>query len=144
MTSQQIDLVKQTGRLLWSIDPALIGDVFYSRLALQYPQVRALFKGPLDVQYGQFADMLNIIVARLDRPGEVAVEIADMTRWHEAYGVQPAHYAAVGEVLLWTLEQGLGKQWNADVRDAWLACYQELSQQMLARVYAGGYAAEGH
>jgi len=37
------------------------------------------------------------------------------------FKVERAHYDAVGETLLWTLETGLGKAWteDVDVADAW-------------------------
>jgi hemoglobin-like flavoprotein len=134
MTSQQIDLVRQTWRPLRDVDPMLLGDVFYRRLFMQYPQVRSLFKEPMEAQYRKFVDMLNVIVARIDRPAEVMPEIADMGHRHEGYGTLPEHYAAVGEALLWTLEQALGKQWTPHVQQAWKACYEELTQLMLEHV----------
>lgn len=37
---------------------------------------------------------------------------------HAKYGVQPAHFAVIGEALLWTLEHGLGALWTPEVCDA--------------------------
>ena len=85
------------------------------------------------VQYQKFVDMLSIIVARLDRPDTVAQEISVLAWSHEGYGVQPSHYEDVKEALLWTLERGLGLDWNADVQQAWIACYDALTQAMLKK-----------
>ena len=49
---------------------------------------------------------------------------------HADYGVQPYHYETVGAALLWTLEQGLGDCFTADVRSAWAAAYGLLSSVM--------------
>lgn len=49
---------------------------------------------------------------------------------HAKYGVQPAHFAIVGEALLWTLEQGLGALWTPEVRDAWARTYSVVQSVM--------------
>lgn len=131
MTLSQLTLVKQTWRLLREVDPAVLGDVFYGRLFLNYPALRPLFKGSMDVQYQKFVDMLSIIVARIDRPDTVAAEIQALALSHAGYGVKPSHYADVKEALLWTLEQGLGSDWNSEVERAWIACYDALTKAML-------------
>lgn len=133
MTTQEINIVKRTWKLLRDVDPQLLGDVFYRRLFLTYPSVRPMFREPMMTQYHKFVDMLSLIVSRIDRPEEVMSEIAQLAQRHERYGVKPEHYPVVGETLLWTLEQGLGNQWNNDVKQAWEACYQTLVQAMLEK-----------
>ena len=134
MTNQQLVLVKQTWKLLRDVDPAVLGDVFYGMLFKKYPALRALFKGSMENQYEKFVGMLSIIVARLDRPDTVAQEISQLAQRHEGYGVKPEHYEAVGEALLWTLEKGLGIDWNDAVKQAWEACYDSVTQAMLNQV----------
>ncbi len=134
MTTQQIQLVKQSWKLLRDIDPILLGDVFYGRLFLQYPGLRSLFKGSMEAQYQKFVDTLTLIVSRIDRPDTIMPEIDGLAERHEGYGVKPEHYAPVGEALIWTLKSGLGTDWNADVEAAWLACYTALTQAMLEKV----------
>lgn len=87
-----------------------------------------MFKGPMDAQHKKLIDMLSFIVAFIDQPDKLLPEVVEMVKRHEGYGAKPAHYEAVGEVLLWTLEKGLGKQWNNTVADAWAACYHEIMQ----------------
>ncbi|MFD2936112.1 globin domain-containing protein [Spirosoma flavum] len=135
VTQQQLQLVKQTWKLLREIDPAVLGDVFYSRLFIQYPTLRPMFKGSMEIQYQKFVDMLSIIVARLDRPDTVAQEIGMLARSHAGYGVQPSHYEDVKEALLWTLERGLGLDWNVAVQQAWIACYDAITQLMLEQAH---------
>ena len=134
MTTQQLQLVKQTWKLLREVDPVILGDVFYGRLFLEYPALRSMFKGPMETQYQKFIDTLSIIVARIDRPESVMSEIDQLAERHIGYGVKPEHYGPVGEVLIWTLKTGLGTDWNAEVEAAWLACYQALTQLMLEKV----------
>ena len=135
MTTQQIALVKQTWSLLRGVDPAILGDVFYSRLFSQYPALRSMFKGSMASQYQKFVDMLSMIVARFDRPDTIAMEISQLARSHAGYGVKPEQYGAVREALLWTLERGLGNDWNDTVKQAWIACYDALAQLMLEQTH---------
>jgi hemoglobin-like flavoprotein len=134
MTNQQLVLVKQTWKLLRQVDPVVLGDVFYGQLFKKYPTLRPLFRGSMESQYEKFISMLSIIVARLDRPDTVAQEISQLAQRHEGYGVKPEHYEAVGEALMWTLEKGLGIDWNDQVKTAWEACYDSLTQAMLDHV----------
>jgi nitric oxide dioxygenase len=75
--------------------------------------------------------MLSAMVARLDNLGSLEQEIIDMAKRHAGYGVQPRHYAMVGAALLWTLEKGLGADWNEDTAAAWAACYGIIAGQMM-------------
>jgi len=50
---------------------------------------------------------------------------------HAGYGVKPSHFKPVGEALLWTLQQGLGKDWTEEIKEAWQTCYKMLSQTMI-------------
>ncbi|QMW07024.1 hemoglobin [Spirosoma foliorum] len=134
MTNQQLQLVKQTWKLLREIDPSVLGGVFYGRLFFKYPALRPMFNRSMESQYQKFVDMLSIIVARLDRPDTVAQEIGMLARSHAGYGVQPTHYEDVKEALLWTLERGLGLDWNTDVQQAWIGCYDAITQLMLEQV----------
>lgn len=131
LTVEQIALIKRTWRLLRHVDPALLGEVFYEYLFIQNPSLRRLFTGSMSSQYQKFVDMLNTIVVGIDQSAEVLAEIKQMGRRHATYGVKPSHYEAVGNAFLWTLERGLGKDWNAEVRQAWSDCYKLLTRLML-------------
>ncbi len=117
--------------MIRNIDPALIGDLFYSKLFADTPSLRQLFPKKMDDQYRKLVDMLNIVVFRLERLDELSSEIANMAQRHTVYGVRPAHYKLVGNALLWTLQQGLGKDWTAEVKAAWVECYTTLSNTMI-------------
>jgi hemoglobin-like flavoprotein len=138
MTEKQIQLVKVSWKIFQSISPELIGDVFYSKLFIAVPKVRALFRTPTATQSVKLIEMLNVIVGRLDRLSELTEDIKQLAIRHTGYGVKAEHYPAVGEALLWTLQQGLGKDWNDEVKKAWSDCYQLLSQTMID---AAGYHA---
>lgn len=115
-----------------NIDPALVGGTFYSKLFNEHPQLRKMFPANMIDQYRKLMEMLSTIVARLDHIQDMKNDIAAMARRHVQYGVRPAHYKLVGSALLWTLEQGLGKDWTPEVKEAWVKCYTSLSETMIA------------
>jgi hemoglobin-like flavoprotein len=135
MTETQITLVKNTWKLFRDIDPVVVGDVFYSKLFLDFPQAKPMFHTAAPVQSRKLIEMINIIVGRLDRMEELTEEIERLAIRHVGYGVKPAHYELVGKALLWTLQQGLGKDWNDEVESAWTACYVLISETMIQAAY---------
>jgi len=136
MTKEQILMVKKTWSIFREIDPALIGDVFYSKLFFDMPQLENLFHTPKEDQSKKLVDMLSVIIGRLDNLEELTEEIEQLAIRHVQYGVKEQHYKAVGAALLWTLQQGLGRDWNEKVRQAWTVCFQILSDTM---INASGY-----
>ncbi len=131
MTTQQIQLVKYTWATLREVDPALLGEVFFGSLFLKNPSLRRLFPPSMNAHYPKFVQMLSLLVMQLDQPADMLSELEQMARKHLDYGVKPAHYAPVGKALLWTLERGLGTDWNPDVQTAWEACYERITDVML-------------
>lgn len=130
MTPAQIQLVKKSWRSLRFVAPEVVADAFYSKLFFDHPELRRLFPKQMDQQYDKLIDMLSSIVTRLDIAGEFQPEIAALGRRHEGYGVQAKHYEMIGQALLWTLEKGLGDDWNEETAAAWNACYSWMVEQM--------------
>jgi nitric oxide dioxygenase len=131
MTAEQIILVKKTWRLFRGINPATVGDLFYSKLFADTPALRKMFPANMQQQYQKLIDMLNAVVIRLDKLDELTEEIAAMAQRHVQYGVRPAHYKLVGNALIWTLQKGLGDDWNEEVKTAWATCYKILADTMI-------------
>lgn len=131
MTEQQIRLVKRSWAIFKKIDPALVADVFYSRLFALRPAYRKFFPADMTEQYRKLIDMIHHIVVHLDRMDGIRGEIRDLGRRHQRYGVQPADYAVVGDALHWTLERGLGRDWTGELQEAWIGCYRLLVGDML-------------
>jgi nitric oxide dioxygenase len=134
MTSAQINLVKKSWNLLRLVSPALVADVFYSKLFHKHPELRAMFPSNMEDQYQKLIDMLSSMIARLDRLEGYEQNIVDLAKRHEGYGVVPKHYEMVGEALLWTLEKGLGDDWNEETAAAWQTCYALVAKKMLGSV----------
>ena len=135
MTAEQIELVKHSWKMFRGIDPVVVGDTFYSKLFLENPSLRKMFPKNMEMQYRKLLDMLNLIVIRLERLDEINDEIVAMAKRHVNYGVRPGHYRLIGSALIWTLQQGLGRDWNDDIREAWTRCYAILSGTMIEAAY---------
>jgi nitric oxide dioxygenase len=131
MTEEQKGLVKNSWKIFRSIDPLLVGDVFYSKLFAQRPELRSMFPDSMEKQYFKLTDMLGIIVARLDRLDSLAEDILELAKRHAGYGVKTEHYKLVGDALIWTLQQGFGKDWTTELKDAWVNCYGVLADLMI-------------
>lgn len=106
--------------------------LFYRRLFELDPTLRPLFKGDLEEQGRKLMDMLRLAVKGLDRMEALLPALAAMGRRHADYGVKERDYETVGEALLWTLEQGLGPSFTAEIREAWTAIYRVVAGAMRA------------
>ena len=136
MTKEQIILVKKSWSIFREIDPTVVGDVFYSKLFFDMPYLEKLFHTPKEEQSRKLIEMLSVIVGRLDNLEELTEEIKQLAIRHVQYGVKEQHYKAVGTALLWTLQQGLGRDWNEEIKEAWASCFNILSTTM---INASGY-----
>lgn len=131
MKESEIRLVKRSWKVFREMDPAVIGDAFYSKLFSRNHSLRKMFPDDMTQQYQKLIAMINIIIARIDRPEELEEQVSAMARRHVQYGVRPAHYKLVGDALLWTLQQGLGNDWTPEVGAAWSKCYSFLAESMI-------------
>lgn len=131
MTEQQIILVKKTWRLFREIDATIVGDAFYSKLFKDHPALRKLFPKDMVLQYRELVDMLNMIVARLDKPEELNDDILKIAQRYIGFAVKPIHFAWIGTTLVWTLRQGLGIDWTEEVGKAWTDCYASIADTIL-------------
>ncbi|MGU3668862.1 globin family protein [Methylobacterium sp. A49B] len=129
MTPEQIKRVQDSFAKVRPI-AGTAADLFYGRLFEIAPQVRGLFPDDMTEQKQKLMAMLGLAVANLNHPETVVPALQDLGRKHIAYGTRAAHYAPVGEALLWTLEQGLGPDFTLEVREAWVATYALVADVM--------------
>ncbi|MCB8946335.1 MAG: hemin receptor [Ardenticatenaceae bacterium] len=122
MTPQQINLVQETFAMVLPIANQAAA-LFYDRLFTLDPSLRPLFRGSMDTQGQKLMSTLALAVKGLRQPDKIIPAVQHLGRKHVGYGVQPQHYATVGEALLWTLAQGLGEAFTAEVEEAWTAVY---------------------
>ncbi len=129
MTPQQIALVQSTFPAVVPIADQTTA-LFYARLFELDPSLRRLFQGQMADQRKKLTDMLAFAVNQLERPELLMPALRELGRRHVGYGVQDAHYATVGDALIWTLRQGLGPTFSTEVEAAWTALYKLISVAM--------------
>ena len=141
MTPDQVRLVQESFAKVAPIaDQA--ASMFYERLFEIAPQVRAMFPPDMAEQQRKLMATLTIVVGGLSNLESILPAASSLATRHVAYGARPEHYPVVGAALLWTLEQGLGKEWNEEVADAWTAAYAMLSDFMIKQAWGRPQAAE--
>ncbi|MEO8771085.1 MAG: globin domain-containing protein [Ferruginibacter sp.] len=133
MTTNTIDLVKNSWALIAKIDMETVGGLFYNKLFEIAPEVKPMFsRSAMPEQSKKLLGMLSYVISKLDRLDEILDEVKKLAQRHNAYGVKGAHYTAVGTALLWTLEQGLDTYWNNEMKVAWTEVYTVLSGAMIS------------
>jgi hemoglobin-like flavoprotein len=129
MNPKQVALVQRSWNDVLPIAETA-AQMFYERLFDLDPSLRPLFQSDMTKQRHKLVDMLSVVVSGLTRLEELLPTVRALGRRHAGYGVRNEHYATVGMALLWTLEQGLGDSFTAEVREAWVAAYGLLATTM--------------
>ncbi len=141
MTPDQVKRVQESFALI-APEADRVAAVFYSRLFEIAPSVEPLFRGDMAEQRRKLIAMLATVVNSLSDLPAVLPAASALAKRHLGYGVEPQHYAKVGQALIWTLQQGLGPAWTAATADAWITAYMTLSDFMIAEAYSHPLAAE--
>jgi hemoglobin-like flavoprotein len=129
MTPEQIEMVRASWQDVMPIrDKA--AELFYGKLFEMDPSLQQLFTDDMTGQGKKLMEMLDTIVQKLDRLGELLPEVRDLALRHVQYGVKDGDYDTVGGALLWTLKTGLGKAFTPGVAEAWNTAYTTLSDAM--------------
>ena len=95
-----------------------LGLLFYARLFELDPSLRDLFKVDLQDQAHTLMTMIKLSVEGLDERVELSYALRNLGARHVGYGVKLGDYDTVHTALLWTLEQSVGDQWNAETAGA--------------------------
>ena len=130
LSTDDIERVRDSFDRIWPISTQTAG-LFYDRLFEIAPEVRPLFRRDIDEQKRKFISTLAVIVGSLDNTTKLVALTDHLARQHGTFGVRPAHYAIVGEALLWSLERGLGDAWTPSVAASWSKAYGVISAFMI-------------
>ncbi|SDZ58289.1 nitric oxide dioxygenase [Jannaschia faecimaris] len=136
LTPRQIFLIRDS---FSSVAPMrkTAATLFHAHLFEMAPSVRPLFSRDVSDQGDMLMAALARIVRALDRMEDVAPDLEALARRHPGYGAREEHYPAVGEALIWALEQALAERFTDEVRKAWVDAYAEISHIMIAATRAG-------
>ena len=129
ITQQQIELIQISFNSVRPVSLA-VAELFYAKLFDLDPSLRSMFKGDMARQGVLLMTMLSTAVDSLSNlPGLVPALTALGAR-HANYGVIDAHYATVGDALIYTLAAAMGNDFTTELRDAWLALYRLTAEVM--------------
>jgi hemoglobin-like flavoprotein len=143
MTPLEIELIRAS----WAgVEPIAdtAAELFYGRLfELDHAIERLFRRTDMASQRKNLMQTLAVVVRSLDKLEQIVPAVQALGRRHATYGVREAHYATVGDALLWTLGQGLGEEFTPEVRAAWTTAYGTLASVMVeaARTDAAGVEA---
>jgi len=129
MISPHFVLVQQSFEAIRPIAP-VAAELFYAKLFDLDPSLRPMFKGDIKRQGELLMTMLGAAVKGLNNLDSLVPAVKKLGARHVGYGVIDAHYATVGNALIYTLEAALGPDFTIAVRDAWLAVYSLLTNVM--------------
>ena len=133
MTTKQIELVQRSWQMVVALDAQTVGSLFYNRLFEIAPEVKPMFgRSSMEEQSRKLLSMLSYVIGKLHKLGDIIGEVKKLAQRHVHYGVHDEHYTDVGRALLWTLEAGLGDNWNNDLKNAWTDCYTTLAEAMMS------------
>jgi hemoglobin-like flavoprotein len=129
MTPAQVHLIRKSFAELSRHDH-VAALVFYRRLFEIDPGLRPLFTNDIEEQSRKLLDMLAVLIAMLERPVGLELELKAMGLRHVEYGVKEEHYATVGGALLDMLAEVLGAKFTPEVREAWTLLYGAVESHM--------------
>jgi hemoglobin-like flavoprotein len=142
LSRDDIRLVQESFDQLWPT--AKTAELFYTRLFEIAPHIRPMFRNVPDMakQCDKFTATLAMLIWSLDDHAKLLPAVEMLAKHHVQYGVEPAHYATLGQALMWTLEQRLEGEWNDAIAAAWARAYRLLSRHMIEHAYGanGGNA----
>ena len=137
MTPSQIHLVRASFMRIAPIADHAAA-LFYDNLFLAHPTLRALFRNADMARQGErLMQMIGAAVQLLETPAQLEPVLRQLGARHGRYGVQPQHYAMVGDALMKTLAQGLGDEFDEPTRHAWAVMYGMVSRTMIEAAESG-------
>jgi hemoglobin-like flavoprotein len=129
LTPAQIVLVRQS---FDSLRRREFADKFYRQFFELAPETRSLFPHDLEGQYLTLMDMMAAIIGTLDKQELFQSITTYAGDRHARFGAKPAHFAAFGDALIWSLEQQLGAFFTSELRGAWRTLYDAVQNKMIS------------
>ena len=119
-------------RNIFKIAPAAKG-LFQFTKGYDEADEEALYKSRAFIAHAKtVVKMLDAAINMLSDLDILGAELEKLGARHVSYGVLVPHYEVVGQALLQTLEQALGKDgWNDTIKEGWTGIYVFVSTSMI-------------
>jgi len=105
--------------------------VFFDRLTEVEPALGAQFSNTNNVHSDKLATVIQIAVISVNNLDALVPMLKLLGSEYRSYGARPEFYEIFGDVLLWTLEQGLGEAYSEEVNEAWATLYGIIAETMM-------------
>ena len=104
---------------------------FYENLFHRAPGLRALFRDDLSGQGMKFMSTLRTIIVALKDKELLHSELKPLGEGHAKLGVVAINFVPMGEALIDTFREILGREFTAEMENAWRKAYIEISKEMI-------------
>ncbi|XP_072164893.1 uncharacterized protein [Diadema setosum] len=125
--------------------------MMFAKLTIDHPDIGKLFPfGGKQLTYAQLLadsglrahgkrvmETIGSVLEDLEDMELVMAILTDLGRRHNGYKAKKTHIRSVGEALMHVLQEGLGAEFTAEVRAAWVAIYDIVSDTMSASLSEG-------
>ncbi len=99
-------------------------DSFYERLFEIYPELRVYFQNSMKQQGKALVGMISMALTLLTNIVSLSEKLRSLAAMHAKRGIVAYQYGVTGEVLFWTLEKCLGKEYyTEELRMSWIKVY---------------------
>ena len=123
MDLQAISLVRSSFKAIAAVPdgPQTLSRSFYALLFARYPDARDFFPAAMDEQRDRLISAVQYVIERLEEEsGQILAYLAQLGRDHRKYGIEDAHYVAVGNSLIAAVEQFPSTEpWTDELEQAW-------------------------
>lgn len=126
-----VDLLRDSFSLAASREPQ-ITERFYDRLFARAPELAPMFRRGRAEQAEMLRGALIAVLEHLEDAPWLGATLATLGERHRHYGVTPAMYDVVGDVLVETLADTCAESWTPAHAVAWKLAYRAIRDGMLA------------
>ena len=132
ITQEQKNLVKATVPVLKE-NGVMLTTHFYKRMFVHNPELKNVFNMGNQQNGRQQTALAMAVLAyaeNIENPGVLMPVVHGIGQKHVSLDIRPEHYTIVGEHLLASISEVLGKAATPEILDAWGVAYTQLAQIM--------------
>ncbi|MDX1904625.1 MAG: globin domain-containing protein [Thermonemataceae bacterium] len=112
--------------------------ILYNKFFELSPESKDFFKSTsMDRQSQMLIAAIGKIVKSIDNWDTVKPDLEALAARHIGYGLSPEHFVYFGQAFMYMLQNIFGADWTAELKDAWEAVYQRVSEVMIGVIFEG-------
>ncbi len=125
-----IKLIRESFELAKPIGDQIINR-FYENLFIDFPQTKDYFHNvDLPKQKEVLLNALVTTVDNLDKQESLSLFLLHLGESYLNYGINDTYYEWIGQTLIKTFSQFLGRYWNENLSQQWTEVYRFISQML--------------